>query len=80
MFIFLKQISFVVRYIDASYEEKHCSRGAGRRKAQLATRRRRVAQLKISDEEKHDSDARTTAIYWILINSTPITNSKNKNC
>ena len=45
-------------------------RGAGRRKAQLATRERRLAQLKISDEEKHDSNERTSTIYCILINST----------
>ena len=42
-------------FIDAMYE-KSTARGAGRRKVQLATRERRVAQLKILDEEKHDSD------------------------
>ena len=51
--------------------KKNTARGAGRRKVQLTMRGRRLAQLKISDEEKHDSDERTRTISCILMNSTP---------
>ena len=67
-------------YIGASYEEKRCSRSWTKTSTALNLGRK-VAQLKVSgeekhnsrrpDEEKHDSDERTSTIYWILINSTP---------
>ena len=46
--------------------KKSTARGALRRKAQFVTRERKLAQLKISDEEEHDSDERTGTIYYIL--------------
>ena len=75
--------------IDASYEEKHCSRSWTKTIAQLKIsddekhNSRRANEEKHNsrrpDEEKHDSDERNSTIYCILI-KVHLTNSKNKNC
>ena len=49
-----KNNSYTYTYIDASYEEKHCSR-SWTKTSTAQNLGRKVTQLKISDEEKHNS-------------------------